>query len=205
VLDRAEGVDLVIIAGDLLDASGGQPTALQVAAARTFIAELRRHAAVVVCSGNHDLDGIDEHGERTTLWNRELADLAVVDGGLLELGDTVISVCPWWDGPRGADRLRAQLDAQATQVGLRRWIWVHHAPAAGSRTAWDGRRDCGDSVLAKCHATPPNSKASAKRSIVESKNAPRWLEESDAFASAPSSRSGKAASTTSNTPRRSEP
>ena len=28
-----------------------------------------------------------------------------------------------------------------------RWIWVHHAPPAGSPTSWDGERSFGDAVL----------------------------------------------------------
>ena len=52
---------------------------------------------------------------------------------------------------------------------------------------------CADSSLARYHATPPSSRASVMRSTVESKNAPRWLAESDALAKAPSSRSGRAA------------
>ena len=43
------------------------------------------------------------------------------------------------------------------------------------------------------------------RSITESKNAPRWLAEFDALASAPSSRSGRAARTTRSSPARRAP
>ena len=49
------------------------------------------------------------------------------------------------------------------------------------------------------------SSASVTRSITESKNAPRWLAEFDALAKAPSSRSGRAARTTSSSPARRAP
>src|SRR6478735_7226521 len=52
---------------------------------------------------------------------------------------------------------------------------------------------CADSLPAMYHATPPSSTASVTRSTVESKNAPRWLDVLDAFANAPSKRSGRAA------------
>ena len=57
-----------------------------------------------------------------------------------------MTVCPWWDGPRA----RAALEACLAEVANRpraRWIWVHHAPPAGSPLAWDGRRPWGDDQL----------------------------------------------------------
>ena len=61
------------------------------------------------------------------------------------------------------------------------------------------------SVDARYQATPPRRSASVTRSITESKNAPRWLAWFEALASAPSSRSGSAASTTSSSPARRAP
>ncbi len=52
---------------------------------------------------------------------------------------------------------------------------------------------------------PPSRNASVTRSTVESKKAPRWLDEFDALASAPSSRSGSAARMTRSKPSRSRP
>jgi len=37
--------------------------------------------------------------------------------------------------------------AEAANRPRRRWIWVHHAPPAGSPLAWDGRRAWGDDQL----------------------------------------------------------
>ena len=69
-----------------------------------------------------------------------------VDYTSVALGDDLVTVCPWWDGPLA----RAALDdclAQTARRPRRRWIWVHHAPPAGSPLAWDGRRAWGDEVL----------------------------------------------------------
>ena len=61
------------------------------------------------------------------------------------------------------------------------------------------------SMTARCQAMPPSNKPSATRSATESKNAPRGDAVPDAFATAPSSRSGTAASASSTAPRKSRP
>jgi hypothetical protein len=70
----------------------------------------------------------------------------VTDGDALLLGDTLITVCPWWDGPDGRAAVAAQLAADAARRPGR-WIWVYHWPPAGSPTSWTGKRDYGDADL----------------------------------------------------------
>ena len=102
---------------------------------------------VFVASGNHDLDGRDEAGEKVARWMAQFGAIGVHgDYSSVPLGDDLVTVCPWWDGPRAQATLDACL-AEAANRPRRRWIWVHHAPPAGSPLAWDGRRAWGDDQL----------------------------------------------------------
>jgi Icc-related predicted phosphoesterase len=147
LLATASSVDAVMIAGDLLDVRS--PVALDVQAVAVQAA-LRRLAEVTVlfaASGNHDLDGRDAAGERAARWMAPLAAAGVhVDLQTVPLGADLVTVCPWWDGPTARAALDACL-AAAARHERRRWIWVHHAPPAGSPLAWDGRRAWGDEAL----------------------------------------------------------
>jgi Icc-related predicted phosphoesterase len=70
-----------------------------------------------------------------------------VDGTRLDLDDAVVTVCPWWDGPRTRDVVDAQLAADAVAARGRPWIWVYHAPPSASPTSWTGKRHYGDDEL----------------------------------------------------------
>jgi Icc-related predicted phosphoesterase len=59
----------------------------------------------------------------------------------------LVTVCPWWDGPRTRDAVARQLTADAALVGDRTWIWVYHAPPDDSPTSWTGSRHYGDENL----------------------------------------------------------
>jgi len=50
-----------------------------------------------------------------------------------------VTVCPGWDRPLARPALEAQL-AEAAQTVRGRWIWVHHAPPAGSSVSWRGKK-----------------------------------------------------------------
>jgi hypothetical protein len=100
-----------------------------------------------VSSGNHDLTGPDGQGEQSALWLSEARSAGVpTDGGSLLLGDTLVTICPWWDGPAGRAALETQLAADATRRPAR-WVWVYHWPPLGSPTCWTGRRHYGDADL----------------------------------------------------------
>ena len=147
LLTQAVSVDAVMIAGDLLDIRSAVALDVQAVAVTAALRDLARRTTVFTASGNHDLDGRDEEGEKVARWMRPLArDGVHVDYTSAVMGDDLVTVCPWWDGPRA----RAALDdclAQTAERPRKRWIWVHHAPPDGSPLAWDGRRSWGDDVL----------------------------------------------------------
>ena len=70
-----------------------------------------------------------------------------VDGASVDVGDTRFTVCPWWDGPISRDEVGAQLAAAAVDRP-QRWVWLYHAPPAGTPLCHDGRRTFPDQELA---------------------------------------------------------
>ncbi|MEE4118733.1 MAG: metallophosphoesterase [Paracoccaceae bacterium] len=148
VVAEAEHYDVVILAGDMLDAGAIASADAQVVVVRAYLEAIAERAQVVVCSGNHDLDRRVE-GERVAGWLAGFDGLAVAaDGAALRLGDVLISVLPWWDGARGKAAVAAQIarDAEARPAGGT-WIWAHHAPPAESAVSWGGWRHYGDTQL----------------------------------------------------------
>lgn len=147
LLAVADGFDLVVVAGDLLEISSSVDRRAQVVVVRTYLEQLASKTTVAVCSGNHDLDTVDADGEQVADWMRDLDDLHVAsDRSLIRLGDTLVSICPWWDGPSARDAIGRQL-ASAALEPHRRWIWVYHAPPSDSPVSWGGKRSFGDPEL----------------------------------------------------------
>ena len=140
--------DLVVLAGDHLDISSPVPLEAQSVVLLRYFALLQAAAPLAVGSGNHDLTGPDALGEQAALWLPDARQAGVaVDGDALELDDTLVTICPWWDGARGRDALAQRFAADAARRRAR-WIWVYHWPPLGSPTCWTGRRDYGDADLA---------------------------------------------------------
>ena len=147
VVRSAPGYDLVVLAGDQLDISSIVPLDGQVVVILRYLALLRAAGNVVIGSGNHDLTGPDAQGEQSALWLAEARNEGVPsDGDSVWFGDTLVTVCPWWDGPVGRAALALQLAADAARRP-KRWVWVYHWPPLGSPTCWTGRRDYGDADL----------------------------------------------------------
>lgn len=147
VIERADDADLVVVAGDILDVASLTPLADQADIALDFLARVGERSRVAVCSGNHDLDGRDEAGERAASWlNHARVPAVAVDGESFAIDDWYMTVCPWWDGPVGAAALEAQLAAAQPEAAGRPWLWVHHAPPKGASVSWSGRRDLGDEL-----------------------------------------------------------
>jgi len=149
VVNEADRFDLVILAGDHLDLSSLVDGWAQTVVVRKYVELLRAKTRVVICSGNHDLDSRDAAGEKVAKWVAGCRHAKVSsDGDTIEIENTLISVCPWWDGPLKREQVAAQLAADARKR-TDRWIWVHHAPPDKSSTSWIGSRHVGDSVLSE--------------------------------------------------------
>jgi Icc-related predicted phosphoesterase len=147
LLTAGADADLVALTGDLLDIVTPVPHETQAVVVGTYLRRLAEQTPVAVCSGNHDLDGPGPHGEQQAGW---LAELDVpglsVDGTSLDTGDIRITVAPWWDGPASQAAVGEQLRAAAAGRP-KRWIWLYHAPPAGTRLCFDGRRTFPDESL----------------------------------------------------------
>lgn len=149
VLKVAKQFDLVVIAGDMLDVSSPVAAEAQVAVMTEYIKRLGEVTTVLVGSGNHDLTGPDFNGEQRALWLDAVRELGVAtDGDAYRTDDTLVTICPWWDGPLGRDAVADQLAHDAEQRP-ERWIWVYHWPPADSPTCWTGKRPYGDAELAR--------------------------------------------------------
>ncbi len=147
LVSAAPQFDLVIFAGDALDIGSMVDFRAQIVVVKKYLTLLADTTRVILCSGNHDLDERNAEGEKISRWISEVRELGIAcDGDDLTLGDTLFTVCPWWDGPMVKQRLADQLrDAAVSRP--QRWIWVHHAPPANSPTSWGGKRFFGDVEL----------------------------------------------------------
>jgi len=147
LLANAGGYDLTVIGGDLLDLSSPLDADVQIAIVEKYFGLLRQKTSLAVSSGNHDGDSRNTADESVAQWVRAArADRLHVDGDGFDLGDTRITVCPWWDGELSRGELEALLEREAAQV-RGRWLWIHHAPPEGARTSWSGRKFIGDQAL----------------------------------------------------------
>jgi Icc-related predicted phosphoesterase len=147
LLAEADGFDLVAIGGDLLDLASHLDADVQIAIVEKYLELLSARTSLVVSSGNHDGDSRNQADESIAEWLRSARGGRLhVDGDGFDLGDTRITVCPWWDGDVSRAEVAAQLEREAPMV-RGRWIWIHHAPPEGARTSWTGRRFIGDEAL----------------------------------------------------------
>jgi Icc-related predicted phosphoesterase len=139
--------DLVIIGGDLLDLGSALDFDVQIVVVEKYLHRIRRHAPLLVSSGNHDGDSRNAADESVAEWLLlSRADGLYVDGESAVFGDLRVTACPWWDGPTSRAELAMLLEREAaTNTG--RWIWSHHAPPAGARVCWSGKNFLGDPYL----------------------------------------------------------
>jgi len=148
LVGAASQVDAVAIVGDLADVVSPVPHEVQTVVLTNYLGLLAERTAVFAASGNHDLDGPGAHGEQVASWLRPSGqDTLHVDGTSVDFGDTRFTVCPWWDGPITREEVRAQLAAAAVDRPAR-WVWLYHAPPAGTPLCNDGRRTFPDQDLA---------------------------------------------------------
>lgn len=147
VVKVADRYDLVVLAGDQLSLASPVPLEAQITVVQEYLALLDQRTRVVVSSGNHDLTGPDANGEQAALWLDDVRAAGIpTDHDTIEVGDALVTICPWWDGPVGRTAADTQLARDAGR-GRRPWIWVYHWPPLGSPTCWTGSRDYGDEDL----------------------------------------------------------
>jgi len=149
LLENAARFDVAAIGGDLLDLGSALDPDVQIAIVEKYLGLLRQKTRVVVCSGNHDGDSRNDADESIATWLQTArAEGLFVDGDGLALGQTRISICPWWDGDRSRGELQLQLEREAALVPAGgHWVWIYHAPPSGARTSWSGRKFIGDDAL----------------------------------------------------------
>jgi Icc-related predicted phosphoesterase len=147
-VDRvATDFDLVIMAGDHLDIASAVALEAQIVVMLKYLQRVGSRAKLLVSSGNHDLNARDAHGEKVARWMTRARQLGVaVDGEAVEIGGTLFTVCPWWDGPETQKAVDAQL-ARDAERPKQAWCWVYHAPPSDSPTSWNGTRHFGDDAL----------------------------------------------------------
>lgn len=139
--------DAVVIAGDLLDIVSTVPLQGQLVVVMNHLKRLQQETRLLVSSGNHDLNGRNAAGEKVARWMSQVRRAGIpCDGDRLEIDGTLVSICPWWDGPTSQAEVGEQLAADA-QARAGRWLWVYHAPPSGSPTSWAGDRHFGDDAL----------------------------------------------------------
>jgi Icc-related predicted phosphoesterase len=147
VLDVAPHFDMVVIAGDHLDTNSLVDCGAQIVVVQKYLERLRERTMVITCSGNHDLDEKNATGEKVTRWLAGARNERVrIDGESLVFDGSLITICPWWDGPVVREQIGRQLADDAKRRDGR-WIWIHHAPPDKSPIAWGGNRYFGDVEL----------------------------------------------------------
>jgi len=146
----ADDFDVVVIAGDLLDISSPVALEAQIAVVLRYLRRLHVKTKLLVCSGNHDLNASNPEGEKFARWMSRVRALGILtDGDALLCADaTLITVCPWWDGPRTREAVAAQLAADSAK-NKSRWIWVYHFPPDNSPVSWAGMGYVGDADLSE--------------------------------------------------------
>jgi Icc-related predicted phosphoesterase len=150
LLRTAPQYDLVVLAGDALDLASSVDFRAQTVVVRKYLQRLSDVTRLLVCSGNHDLDSRSSAGERTCRWINELRGPNLAkDGDSVVIGDTLFTICAWWDGPVVREHLVAQLEADARRRQGLQWIWIHHAPPLDSPTSSSGGHSRGDVDLAR--------------------------------------------------------
>ena len=144
---RAGEYDAVAIGGDLLDLSSPLDFDVQIVVVEKYLTRLRERTRVLVCSGNHDGDRRNEGDESIAAWLQlARADRLHVDFDHVDLDGTLVTICPWWDGPVSRAALENLLIADAARPKSQ-WVWLHHAPPDQFRVSWTGKNFAGDAYL----------------------------------------------------------
>jgi Icc-related predicted phosphoesterase len=146
VLAEAADVDLLVVAGDLLDIASSVPLDAQIVVVLEYLARCAERTTTVTCSGNHDLDHRTSTDEKATRWILDArASGVVVDGDSVVVDGWLVSSCAWWEGPETLQLLEEGL-ARAAAQRQGPWLWAYHGPPDGP-LAWTGSKHYGDPEL----------------------------------------------------------
>jgi len=141
LISQRDMVDIIVIAGDLLNALSEQPLKLQQKLALEKIQEIEKGRAVVaICSGNHDGDSYDSPGNTTCNWLKygKFSNKTVPDGKtkLLTIGEqkVLISCIPFanFASVDVISQTFLKCGAIKQEHGCP-WILLHHEPPTNSR------------------------------------------------------------------------
>lgn len=147
LMANAARFDAVIIGGDLLDLGSALPIDVQIVVIEKYLGRLRERTRVLVSSGNHDGDTRLATNESICHWLHEAkAGQLFVDGDSVEINGTLITICPWWDGPATRAEIQKLLARDAGRAKSK-WIWIHHSPPDKSPVSWAGKQFGGDEFL----------------------------------------------------------
>jgi Icc-related predicted phosphoesterase len=149
LVSAARSVDVVALTGDLADVANPVPLDVQIVVLERYLDLIAESAVVLVASGNHDLDGPGSHGEQVASWlQRPRTGPVHTDGASVDLDGYRFTMVPWWDGPITRQEVDDQL-AAASVDRPDRWVWLYHAPPAGTVLCFDGRREFPDRDVAE--------------------------------------------------------
>jgi Icc-related predicted phosphoesterase len=147
IASQADEFDAVVLAGDHLDVVGRAEINAQISLMIAYLGRLAERTTVIANSGNHDLDSRRPDGEKSAAWMSEIDARVATDGATVSVGDDLVSVCAWWEGPETLRLVEQQLAVDAAQPREGAWIWAYHSPPDASPTSWSGARHYGDDVL----------------------------------------------------------
>lgn len=180
VLKESRSFDIVIIAGDLLDVASIASPKAQITVVTKYLARLKDNAKLLVCSGNHDLDGRNPAGEKFAKWMSKISDLGIpADGNNFSINGSMFTILPWWDGPELLQEIENQIEMDSVK-NKNSWIWVYHTPPDNSPISWDGKKYNGDANLNKwINNYKPNIVISGHSHLSPFKNDGSWVDRID--------------------------
>ena len=144
---NASRFDAVVIGGDLLDLGSALEIDVQILVIEKYLGRLSQQTRTLVSSGNHDGDHRLPTNESICKWLPDAkAGQLFVDGDSVQIDGTLITICPWWDGPETRADI-VKLLAQDANRAKSKWIWIHHAPPDKSPVSWAGKKFGGDEFL----------------------------------------------------------
>jgi Icc-related predicted phosphoesterase len=128
VVHHAAEFDVVVVAGDHLDVRSAVPLDAQSVVMLRYAELIQAATRVVFSSGGHGLTSSELARKRSAVWRDDARAAGLpTDGDVIDMGDTLITVCPSWDDAAGRAAVRAQL-ARDAERRPERWIWVYHWP-----------------------------------------------------------------------------